>query len=73
MSTRIRIDRLRLTGIDERTVRDAMALLPALLARAVPGRSLVNLRRNGMQVDVRGSSAHEVARAIAEALLRGQS
>lgn len=70
MSARIRIDRLQLSGVDERTARAAMAQLPALLAQLLRVHSLADLQRPGLRVELRGSGPRDVARAIADALLR---
>ncbi|TCV94657.1 hypothetical protein EC912_103142 [Luteibacter rhizovicinus] len=72
MSTRIHIDRLRLSGIDERTARAAMAQLPDMLSRALIDRRLIDSSCTGMRVDLRSGSARDVARAVVEALLRDQ-
>ncbi|MET0936668.1 MAG: hypothetical protein ABWX83_11790 [Luteibacter sp.] len=72
MSTRVRIDKLQLSGVDERTARAAMAELPRLLGRALHGRELIGLERPGLRVSPRGNTARDIARAILDALLGDQ-
>jgi len=73
MKVRIHVDCLCVSGMDERTVRRALAQLGDELAARMPACDWQAAHVPRLQLKLQGNSSAQLTRALADALLRSAS
>ena len=71
MTLHVRIERVRVTGVDAPRLRRVLRRLPALLERRLQGRRFAGASLPSLRAVAASDDADDLAAALADALARG--